>query len=369
MTMRIIQKIFIWLFVIMAFVVLGFYVFVKLNGKQFVEERLRETFQREVQTAEVRFIFPLGLRIDRLDIKGLFRAREIRVQMALPVVLGRQVFVAGMKIEEPFLVLQRTKNGQLIVGEVETDESAKGPAAHVPADTKKNEPQKFPVAAAEAFSLVVDDIEVHNGQFQFIDHSKEKQLSLTLDQIQLKAQSLAYPLRSLNTRFNLTALMTSEDIPFSGSQVRTHGWINWWERNLDGTLEVLEPNGMVGLSADLNAQHNDLLIKGKANMSHLGKKSKKGEKEKPFSIEDLIVEALKTSNLEINADFAVKTKLDNFELSSISFTGSVGSPDSGALQGNLKNIGQKFEEFGKKLIEKESGENVNAMVPQEGVVK
>ena len=362
--MRLFQRIFIWLFVIMAFVVLGFYVFVKVSGKQFVEQRLSEIFRREVQTADVRFIFPLGLRLDRLDIQGFFRAKEIRLQMRFPIVLGKQIFIAGMRIEEPFMVMQRTKTSQLIIQESAVGISPSSSAAPAAEDVQRMAAQGSPEPSGETLSLVIDDIQIHNGQLQFIDYSKEKPLDLTLERIQLKAQPLAYPMRSLNTKFNFSAFMASEDIPFSGSHVRSQGWINWWERNLDGVVEILEPNGMVGLSADLKAQHNDLLVKGKINMNYLGKKANNADKQDSFSVEDFIVKALKESSLEINANFAVRTQLDNFELSSISFSGSIGSPENGALKENLKSIGQKFEEFGKKLIEKESPQNVNAIAPQ-----
>ena len=74
------------------------------------------------------------------------------------------------------------------------------------------------------------------------------------------------------------------------------------------------------------------------------------------SVENFFMDALQSSGIKLNAEFRINTKLDDFEVSSISFNGNVGGGSQGSLRENLKNIGQKFEEFGKQLLEEKKEE-------------
>jgi hypothetical protein len=179
---------------------------------------------------------------------------------------------------------------------------------------------------------------------------------MILENLQLHAQNVPIPLQSVDTKFNFTAQMLSDNMPFSGSQAEGHGWVNIQDRNADATLEVKEPNGVIGLSATITAQNNDATVKGRVNISSLHKK--KVSAESKSSVEDMIFEALQSSQVDIRADFNLKTKLDSFDLTTVSFTGNVETGKTGSLKESLKNIGEKVGEIGKKFMEKD-GAQVN----------
>ena len=76
---------------------------------------------------------------------------------------------------------------------------------------------------------------------------------------------------------------------------------------------------------------------------------------------DFFLDALQSSGIKLDAAFTIKTKLDDLEVSSISFRGNVGGSQPGSLRENLKNIGQKFEDMGKQLLEEKQAESLNAV--------
>ena len=207
---------------------------------------------------------------------------------------------------------------------------------------------------------MVDELDIHNGTLNYQDTSREKLFVMEIKNLELKARSIAYPLRSVNTSFNISGIVVGEAIPFSGSRAEADGWVNWKDRNMDAQIVVKEPSGTIGLSADLKAQNNDLTIVGNANIDNLTVKPAKKEGD-AYTVESFFLDALQSSGIKLDAAFNIKTKLDDFEVSSIAFSGNVGSGEPGSLRENLKNIGQKFEDLGKQLIEEKPEESMNAL--------
>lgn len=335
----------IWLFVLLAFAVLALYLFVESNGKMFLEQRMSATLGRQVATSQVRFVFPVGLRLDDLAIEGIMSVKEARVYLSFPVVFGRTFFISHVILKEPQIMVHKT------------------PAETKAADPVSGKTEDIPAAgsakALEHWEVVVDELDIQNGKLNYQDTSHEKTFAMEISGLQLKARSVAYPLRSVNTSFNIAGIVLGDEIPFSGSRAEADGWINWKDRNMDAQLVVKEASGTIGLSADLKAKSNDLAITGNANIDNLTAKPAKKEGDS-YTMESFFLDALQGSGIKLEAAFSIKTKLDDFEVSSISFSGNVGGSQPGSLRENLKNIGQKFEDLGKQLVE-EKKETLNAV--------
>ncbi len=345
--MKLVSKLTIWLFVLLAFAVLALYFFVETNGKPFLEHKLSAGLGRQVTASQVRFVFPVGLRLDDLSVEGVLKVKEARAYLSFPVIFGKTFYISHIILKEPQIMVRKTAGTK--------EESAAAAAAA----QLESAPAAKPAQGPGRWDVLVDELDVVDGKVNYQDTSHEKTFVMEIADLELKARSVAYPLRSLNTSFNIAGIVLGEEIPFSGSRAEAEGWVNWKDRNMDAQLVVKEPSGTVGLSAGLKAKNNVLTITGSANIDNLTVKPARKEGDS-HSTENFFLDVLQSSGIKLDAAFSIKTKLDDFEVSSISFSGNFGGGQPGSLRENLKNIGQKFEDFGKQLIE-EKKESLNAI--------
>lgn len=343
--MRLVSKLTIWLFVLLAFAVLALFLFIETNGKPFLEQKMSVSLGRPVTMAQARFVFPVGLRLDDLTVEGVLKAQEARVYLSFPVFFGRTFYISHVVLKEPQVLVRKTA--------VAADAVDTGPETADSASAK-------PAPAAGAWEVLVDELDIHNGRLNFQDTSHEKAFVMEMTELEIKARSVAYPLRSLNTSFNIAGIVSGEEIPFSGSRAEADGWVNWKDRNMDARLVVKEPSGTIGLSADLKAKSNDLVITGNASIDNLAAKPARSEDDS-YTMESFFLDALQSGGIKLDAAFSIATKLDDLEVSSIAFSGNVGGGQPGTLRENLKNIGQKFEDLGKQLLEEKQEESLNAV--------
>ena len=59
---------------------------------------------------------------------------------------------------------------------------------------------------------------------------------------------------------------------------------------------------------------------------------------------------MQSSGLEIMLDFSFKTKMDDFQIASVSLSGNIGK-SPGKEGSGIEGIGKQFEEFGRKFYE------------------
>ena len=85
----------------------------------------------------------------------------------------------------------------------------------------------------------------------------------------------------------------------------------------------MDAGGKDVLSVKLASQDNDLNVNGKISIRHV-QPEKEQKKPPASSFEEFVFGTLQTSKVEIGADFSFKTKMDDIQFDSISFTGNIG---------------------------------------------
>lgn len=300
--------------------VILFYVFFNFKGEELIEKNLSAALSRPVRMSYLRVSVPFGLICDDFEIQGLLRAKEMKIQFGLPDFLNQRFYIAYLSLSEPVLSLERTKELQLVAGN-----SLPEPAPVAEPD-KAQEPA-VPMKKSPMF--IIGKILVQNGKLNFTDLSQEKEFKLSLEDVILKLNNVALPIISMNTDFDFKGALLKSDMPFSGSTVESRGWINYPARNMAGDFKVTEPGGKVTLSAKFNSMANDMTVSGKLKIQNLmaGLKEHQEPEDKDknaINFEGMLYDSLQSSGVEINADFYFKTKMDKFELGSVSFSGNVG---------------------------------------------
>lgn len=326
---------------------MGSFVFIRFNGKAIIENRLSVAFQRPVSVRNVGISFPLSLRLDRLQVKDALKVKVVDVMISLPDFLHRQFILSSVKLQEPVLSIKRTKDSEIVLGEKPMEFSSQ-------AESQEEPPQEPAVSEDKSkmpVGLFVKFIEVENGKLHFSDQVSKNKFVLDMKEVSLKARSVAYPLKSQDSKFKLSARIYSDQIPFSGGKVESEGWVNIVGRNMESKAKVIDLNGNVSLAVELNSKNNNMNVKGTMNIG--GKETQKRiEEQGVSSVEDFIFGAMGAAGVGVKMDFEFQTKMDDFRIEPVAISGTVGKEESFESIGEgFKKIGEQFEAFGKKFYE------------------
>ena len=371
--MRIFVRILAVLFIILWMGVVTCYIYIRLNGRQLVIETLSEVFHEPVRLEATYFLFPFGLRINDLKVgekKEVIQIKDVQVQIGIPDLFHRRVHLLFMRLSQPVLNITRAQNSKMILGNV--DAQATAPQTNKENLAVKQVPLSDP--STQKVNLMIDYLVVERGEIKFRDFSREKKFELTLQDIGLKAKNVAIPSQPVNTKFDLKAdifkEMSLSDLPFSASRIDGRGWVNFYKRDMQAKFDVVDSVGKVFLTSQINSKDNEMAIDGKVHISNFIAPANSQTDASASSLKDLIFSSLQSSGVEIVADFHSKTKMDDFHWDAVTFSGNLGykpatptTSESPKSPEEEKNIGQHFEELGKKFYKKNVQEQMNKEVP------
>lgn len=346
--MRYFSKVLLAFFFMATVLLVAAYIFVQINGHRMLTQKLNDVFVRPVTIGDVRLSFPMGLRIDDFKMEGAITAKEIRIHFGILSLVQKTWHISSLALIDPVFTLERTAEKGVSFGEPPQQETSSAPEA-VPSEAQAEPPLVSP-QVAQQFTFIVDSMLIRGGRISYADKSSEKGITLRLKDVELFAKDLALSKQSLNTKYNLTAVLADSPLNFSGSRVESSGWINWNERNMDAELIITDTAEQVALKAGLRSQNNDMTVKGKINIANLtGTRPKQQEGGQQASLKDLIFEGLQSSGVAITMDFQFATKMDNFQLGTVAVSGNVDyqQPKKSVIE-DFKNIGKQFGEIGKK---------------------
>lgn len=369
--MRKVTKVLAGFFILLWILIATCYIYIRLNGRAWVIGTLSQIFEQPVGLKNIHFLFPFGARITELSVGDTLQVKDVQLQIGVPDFLHKRFHLLLLNLSEPVVMIQRNADSKIVFGNL-SPEISTAVETTSSLSFEKNAERSSPLAASpkKSFNLIVDYLLVTKGEVRFRDYSRERNFQLTLRDVNIKAQSMAVPVQPVNTKFDLTATLFQNDLSFSGSRIKAEGWANFYAKNMQATLEVAEPDGKVALSAVLDSKNNNLAIDGKVHMTNLIPQAAVPSEE--TSLKGLIFSSLQSSGVEIVADFHSQTKMDDIQLDSILFSGNVGykpigqgSPSEAQSSGvETKNIGEHFEELGKKFY-KENIESGREMMNKE----
>ncbi|MBI5415186.1 MAG: hypothetical protein HZA29_00045 [Candidatus Omnitrophica bacterium] len=232
-------------------------VYVKLYGKALLEQELSRSLQKEVRFESVAYQFPFGVRAGNVRIEPDFSAGGILVQFA-PASLW-------------------------------------------------TEPRR------------ITRLVVTGGMYSYVGRG-ENPLRFRVEDIHLEASDLLIPLASAHTHFKFWGRLAQEKNPLSGSRVESSGWVDWVKKDMEGTLQVVDPSGQAALTAQAVSKDNDMTVTGDLKMAGLPLASQSKD---ATAVNELISGVLSAAGVEIGAKFSFKTKMDDLQISNIAFSGKV----------------------------------------------
>jgi hypothetical protein len=272
-----------------------------------------------------------------LNVEGLLWTDEASIQCGPLAFLGRSFRLSRVTLVNPVLTLHRTKDQQIVWAE-HYDE----PTVAVSSAVSR------PIRAA------IGALTVINGRAYFPGHSSDEDASeFSLSGMDLTATNVPLSGQAMNVGFDFWGRIEGEDIPFAGDGLKGSGWINWPGRAMDATFRIVNPQGKIDVEINLNSKNNDMMVRGHLKTRRMNLKSA-GTPEN--SMEHLLLEAVQSAGLEVDLDFSLSTKMDQWELRNIDFSGNLNASDEGKSQDekiqDLKNIGVQFKAVGEQIYDK-----------------
>ncbi|MBI5150740.1 MAG: hypothetical protein HZA28_08240 [Candidatus Omnitrophica bacterium] len=256
--MNTLKKILIACVVAVVLAVVAASVYVKLYGKALLEQALSGSLKKEVRFESVAYQFPFGVRVGNVRIEPDFSANEILAQ-----------FAPGSLLAEPRRVTQ---------------------------------------------------VVIHGGTYSYVGKG-ESPLRFRVEDMRLEASDILIPLASVHTSFKFWGRLAQEKNPLSGSRVESSGWVDWVKKDMEGTLQVVDPSGHAGLTAQAVSKNNDMVVTGDLKMS--GLQQSVAPSQGASDVNQLISGVLSAAGIEIGAKFSFKTKMDDLEITNIGFSGKV----------------------------------------------
>ncbi len=255
--MNTLKKILIACVIVVVLVVVAASVYVKLYGKALLEQALGRSLQKEVRIESVGYQFPFGVRTGNVRIEPDFSAGEVLAQFAPASLLA-------------------------------------GPRR-------------------------ITRLVVTGGTYSYVGGGEDP-LRFRVENIRLEAGNILIPLAPAHANFKFWGRLAQEKNPLSGSRVESSGWVDWVKKDMEGTLQVVEPGGHAGLTAQAVSRNNDMTVTGDLKMTSLPSVAQSKE---ATAVNELISGVLSAAGVEIGAQFSFKTKMDDLQISNVAFSGKV----------------------------------------------
>lgn len=140
---------------------------------------------------------------------------QLKVELGDTRPLQQQVRVAAVSLQQPFGHVHRRANGEFLPAPTPTPAPAPAVAVAVaPVVAPTNAAQS--IAASAEWKLLIDRLDVEGGWASWCDEMEQVGAALRVDQLQLQARDLAWPMGS-DAQWTLAAQLQGEDRAARGS--------------------------------------------------------------------------------------------------------------------------------------------------------
>ncbi len=325
--MKFFAKILTFIILLGILLFIGFSVYVKLKGKEILSLKLSQAVQRSITVDEVSLVPPLHVRVRNFMVDGKRLAQGTILDVDLISLFVRKVEATRLVLIKPVLHIQKTGEKKFVVLEYAFLKIPEISAHPIPPAAPSTAPEEKPggkESNTRPLTFVINQLIIEDGQLSFEDQSSASPLHVDFADVDGIVRDISFPFASRRNAFEVSALLTETSFSFSNSRVGGKGWVDVVKKDMDADIQLVEPNGNVGFSAKLKSRDNALNVKGNIQLNDLGSKIQKSVESSSGSLNDFISGALRSSGIQIAADFNFDTKMDDFQIGSVSFSGNVG---------------------------------------------
>ena len=304
-------------------------VYVKYYGKALLESALNRSLKRSVELGEASYAFPFGIKARNIRVgqspagEKFLEAEDIVAQLSPEALTQKKLIFESVVIVKPAVFFEKKGSGAPQPSERRHGLNVPPPGAVEPHGEEGISPEVPARKNAGPPEIVIRHAVLKGGSLHYINNFGDKDFSFALDNVYVRAGNILFPAKAGRADFNLSARLVKEGNPLSGSMVEGHGWVDPVSRDMDVRVEIVEQDGTVGLTAHAVAGNNDVDVSGEVKFKNMFSGIAAKEGAGSSGVDDLIFGALSTAGVEIGAQYSFKTKMDDFRLEKIAFSGNV----------------------------------------------
>lgn len=316
-------RLFIILFIILAVLLTGGYVYLVVKGKDMIVSRLEKQLGKKVSFNSVSVAYPLTIKIDGITVEDYGTVKRGLFSLSLPYLLFKEIHFSRIEIIEPNIVIRSKKGEKIILPFLASPQPSDAapaepiaPLAPSPeVSTKKEQGQKFDFFARKIFFRWANLTAIETAD------DGEKTI-FSLKDANLEIYHIAFPLkRSIKTDFNIVGTLSGFDGRLTDEKLTAQGWADLYQKDMKAKLRLLRKDEKISLDADIVSLKNDMTVKGMMSLGFHRKSREEGKKAKTF--EDFFMKTLESSGMDVSLKFSFKTKMDKFDVGEISISGEV----------------------------------------------
>jgi len=334
--MKRLPKILITAVLIFVVIFVGLSIFVYSQGKRIVVTKLQAVFDKPVEIGDIRLVLPLSLRVKDVHIGGMLRVKEVVMGLGFINFLNKEVNLSQVVLLEPQFVIHKSEPLPSDPGTIPQPT----PSSDNTQATTQN-PKDIAIDKTAQPRLFIDTLIIKNGQIHYLEHLIEQEdKAVVLRNVNLRASNVAYPFISTKTIFDIQATMGGDEALPTESRITGQGWVDALKKDMESKITIRDldskvltavfggedaffKNAIVDLTVDLNANNNDLQVSCQVKVNELSFNSSGKGEDDSTSFEDILLQGLQKVGQGIEVNFRFKTKMDEFKIESIAFSGSV----------------------------------------------
>jgi hypothetical protein len=309
------------IFVVIVMVLLTAFVWFTIhqNGKEILAIALRSAFNRDVLVGQVSYAFPFGLEARDIVVKDVSQAKRVHVQCQWAALLLGKVRFSSVEIDQPIIQIHQ----QMEVSKESGDTKAEAVVSHVPSINKER-----PSSTSKPSEVTIEKVSIRSGRIDYQD----QRMAFALDQVDARFKNIVLPWKANQTQFDFKAQLISQGTPLNEDMVEGKGWFDIYQKNMQANVVILDKAGAM-VKAKVTALNNDMVVEGTFKVTDLLKGFTQDKVSEVDSVNNLVLTALSSMGMDIDGQFLLKTKMDDFEMANLSFSGNVRTdslPPSGA---------------------------------------
>lgn len=321
---------FIFVFFLLTFGIINIFLFLK--GKEILSARLSQAVGREIKFDKIRFKLPFSITIDGLTIDGLSPAKETLIKLGFSNIFRSEFMINRLVLRQSTLSIVRNKDGQTMFNGLKPV----GEGQMISFDMNMNRPPSAPAVSSAASvdlkkkksaRIVIRDIILEKGELTFLDEKVDddqeafRLKQAKLENLTVRVKDVILPLESKAVTFRVKGMLSLPDYRVENKLVKANGWVDVVKKDMKSDFSISENDETASLQAHLVSKNNELKVSGNIKISNFLKGLPK--KDQGESIDGMIFGALSSMGVEMGLDFAFVTKMDQPELTNVSFKGNV----------------------------------------------
>jgi len=304
-------------------------VFIRFQGKNFIETQASAILHRPVTIGQAQFVFPSGVCLTDLNIEGLVFAPKAQVLCELVAFPGGNFRLAEVKLEAPVLTLHRGGDRQILWSK------------HGEAKSQVEPKRRNVTAAQHGIKAIIQKLIVIDGQVHFPSHEDQDSSDVSFQKVALTALNVPLSGQNVNVGFSMAGTIVDSENFLAGGHFKGKGILNWPKRDLDADFSVAKLQGNMDVEVHLASRNNDMMVTGHMKT---GESPQNDRQQEANSNGGILMAAVQKAGMAIEMNFSFPMKMDRWEMRDVDFSGNLSASNDGKIGADkaqeIKNSGQ-----------------------------